>query len=112
MFQAAKRLPIVAQFLLVPLPVVLGCLAYGSWRWTQADWGPVAARTHRYHLLGWALLPLTSVAAALFAMVIARGVQRRPTRLLVWALGLTVFAIVATFVDTAPRLAACACDIN
>src|SRR5213080_4872484 len=111
-FRAVKRLPVAAQFFLVPLPVTLALIAYGGWRWTQADWGSLTARSHGYHVLGWAVLPLTASAAALFATAIARGVTGWPTRWLLWATSLVVLAIFVLIFAPWPQLTACACDMR
>jgi hypothetical protein len=110
--RAVKRLPIAAQFFLVPLPATLALIAYGGWRWTQADWGSLASRSHGYHVLGWIVLPLAVVAAALFATAIARGVTGRPTRWLIWATWLGLLAIFVLIFAPWPQLAACACDMS
>ena len=112
-FRALGRLPILAQFLLVPLPLTLGALAYRSWGWAHADFGVLEARkAHGYHALGWTVLPLTMVAAALFAGTIARGVKERPggSRTLLAATCLVLMAILLTVLWGSADLSACACD--
>jgi cytochrome bd-type quinol oxidase subunit 2 len=108
--RALGRLPIVAQFLLVPLPAVLAMIAYGGWRWTQADWGPLTARSHEYHVLGWMVLPLGIIAAGLFALAVGRGVKGHRTRWLLSATALIVFVILALILSPWPDVSACACD--
>ena len=109
-FRALGRLPIVTQFFLIPLPVVLAGFAYGAWRWIHADWGTLTTRSHEYHVRGWMVLPLTIVAAGLFAIAVGRGVKGQRTRWLLSATALVVLAIFALIVSPWPDVSACACD--
>jgi len=109
-FRALGRLPIVAQFFLVPLPAMLAVVAYGAWRWTQADWGALTTRSHEYHVLGWMVLPLTIVAAGLFAVAVSRGVKGQRTRWLLSATALVVLVIFTLIMSPWPDVSACACD--
>jgi cytochrome bd-type quinol oxidase subunit 2 len=104
------RLPAVAQFFLVPLTVMLALVGYGAWRWMRADWGTMTTRSHEYHVLGWMVLPLTGVAAGLFAAAVGRGVKGQRMRWLLSATALTVLVILAMIFSPWPDVRACACD--
>jgi cytochrome bd-type quinol oxidase subunit 2 len=109
--RALNRLPIAAQFFLVPLPAGLAIIAYGAWRWTQADWGALAThKSHEYHVLGWMLVPLTVLASGSFAIAVRRGMQGRPARWLFMATALVVLTIFALIFSPWPDVRACACD--
>lgn len=108
--RALNRLPIAAQFFLVPLPAGLAIIAYGAWRWTQADWGVLAMhKSHAYHVLGWMLLPLTVLAAGLFTIALRRGITGRKARWQFAATTLVVLAIFALLFSPWPDVRACAC---
>jgi hypothetical protein len=110
-FRPLNRLPVLAQFLLVPLPVMLAALAYGAWRWTHADWGALqTGKSHGYHVLGWTVLPLTLAAAGLFAAVVGRGVRGRRTGGLLCVTCMVVLAIFVLMIWRSSDLSACACD--
>jgi hypothetical protein len=110
-FRTLSRLPIVAQFFLVPLPIVLAGLAYAAWRWTNADWGVLAAsKSHGYHVLGWTVLPLTAIAAGLFAAAVSRGARGRRTGVWLTATLMVVMAIFVLIFTQSADLSACACD--